>query len=316
MTRFSLTFLGTSAAIPTRERGLAATVVQHGGHTLLVDCGEGTQRQLRASRVGLVSVDAVLLTHLHGDHCLGLIGLLKSYDLLGRTKSLLVTGPAGLLAFIDLIAPLVGPVGFEVTTQELAPGEEVTGLGGRAAQGMGICGYATRHAVPSVGYRFHEPDRPGVFDPARAQALGLRPGPDYAALQARQPVRHGGRWISPEQVVGPTRPGRLVVLTGDTEPCHATVEAARGADLLVHEATFLADDRQRARQVQHTCADEAARIAAEAGVRSLALTHLSAKVSPVDVLAQARAVFADCFVPNDLDQVEVAYPSRDEPLSP
>lgn len=299
---FTVTFLGTAAAVPSAERGLAGTVIQHDGKTVLVDCGEGTQRQMRRSAVGLVEVDAVLLTHLHGDHCLGLIGLLKSYDLLSRTKPLLVSGPVGLHAWAELISPLVGPLRFDVQLEQLTPGQQVTLAGSR----LQLDSFATRHAVPSLGYRVAEPERPGRFDADRADELGLKPGPVFAALQRGEIVHtESGRAIAPEHVLGPARAGRCVVLTGDTEPTEATVQAAQGADLLVHEATFLVADRERARATTHSCAAEAAKIAQLAGVRRLALTHLSQRVRGHEVLAEARAGFADCFVPDDLDHYEV-----------
>ena len=299
----TVTFLGTSAALPTAERGLAATVVRRGGLSVLVDCGEGTQRQLRRSALGLIPVDAVLFTHLHGDHCLGLIGLLKTYDLLGRTEPLELCGPVGLHSWVDTVAPLVGRVGFDVTVHEVTPGQSCA----TSSPAWQIRAFATTHSVPSVGWRFEEATRPGVFDIGRAAALGLRPGPDFGTLQRGGTVEHDGRTVRPEDVLGPPRPGRLVVLTGDTEPCEGTLDAARGADLLVHEATFSAADRERARLTRHSCADEAAQLAAAAGVRRLALTHLSQRLTAADIHAEAAPSFPGVTVPDDLTQYEVPH---------
>ena len=297
---FSVTFLGTSAAIPTRDRGLSATLVRHGGASILVDCGEGTQRQLRRSSAPVFLVDVVLLTHLHGDHFLGLIGLLKSYDLLRRATALHIVGSPGVNMALERISRLVGPLGFEVVIREQGPGE-VPGL----PIGLRVDAFETAHSVPSQGYRLQEPPHPGTFDVAAARRLGVPAGPLYGRLQRGQTIEHDGRLIRPADVLGPSRRGRSVVLTGDTEPCRATVDAAAGADLLVHEATFTSAQRDRARAVRHSCADEAARVAAEAGVGSLALTHLSQTVSAADLLTDARPVFDRCFVPDDLDELRI-----------
>lgn len=299
--RFTVTYLGTSAAIPTTERGLAATAIQRGSRTLLIDCGEGTQRQLRRSAVGLVEVDGICFTHFHGDHYLGVIGLLKSYDLLGRRKPLQVWGPAGVTEVFTMIAPVIGPLGFELLIEEAHPGRPVR----LAGDDLQITPFATQHAVPSLGYRLAEPSRPGVFDVAAAQALGLAPGPGYAALQQGRSISVNGRTIRPVDVVGPARPGRSVALTGDTEPCQATVEAAAGVDLLVHESTFVASERDRARATRHSCADEAARVASAAGARLLALTHLSQRSSATQVSAEARPFVDNVVVPNDFDSYEL-----------
>ncbi|HWH14307.1 MAG TPA: ribonuclease Z, partial [Miltoncostaeaceae bacterium] len=304
-----ITFIGTSASVPTAGRGTAATLVARGGDRLLVDCGEGTQRQLLRSGLGLVDVDAVLLTHLHGDHYLGLPGLLKTFGLRDRTAPLPVVGPPGLAALLGVLRPVIGRTAFPLEVREVAEGVAWTAPGAR------VEAFPTRHSVPSVGYALIEEARPGAFDVDAARSLGVPPGPLFGRLQRGQEIALGdGRRVRSAEVLGPPRPGRRVVLTGDTEPCAATVVAAHRADLLVHEATFAAADGARARATRHSTAREAAEVGRQAEVALLALTHLSNRLMPRDARAEAEAVFPRVVVPRDFDQVEVPFPERGAPV--
>jgi ribonuclease Z len=307
-----VTLLGTSASVPTAARGTAATLISRGGERWLVDCGEGTQRQLLRSGLGLVDVDAVLVTHLHADHFLGLPGMLKTYGLRGRTRPLPLVGPRGTAALMQTLAPIVGRLPFALELRELRAGVALAGDGWR------IDGFPTRHSVPSLGYALVEDDRLGTFDVAAAERLGVRPGPDYGALQRGRPVVTAAGplvdpVVRPEDVVGPPRPGRTVVVSGDTEPCDTTWEAARGAAVLVHEATFLERDAERARETLHSTALEAGELAEDAGVGLLVLTHISGRDAPADFLAEAASTFPRVHLGRDFDQIEVPFAERGAP---
>jgi ribonuclease Z len=298
----SLFFAGTAGSVPTARRGLPALLLRAGGDRLLFDCGEGTQQQLLRS-VGLPELDAVFLTHYHLDHWLGIIGILKTFDLRGRERPLTVYGPPGLNALLDAMRPAWGRVSYPLALEELDPHEEV------AFDGYVVAPFPVEHRVRAYGYSFAEDDRPGRFDAETAARLGVTPGPDFGRLQAGETVNG----VTPEQVLGEPRRGRRIVYTGDTAPCQATEVFAHEADLLVHEATFLDDELARARETGHSTARQAAEVAAAAGVKLLALTHLSTRYFPRDVRDEARAVFPDTLVPRDFDTIEVPFPERGEP---
>jgi len=270
-------------------------------HRFMIDCGEGTQRQLARS-VGLVDVDAIFLTHYHADHWLGVPGLLKTFDLRERDRDLQLFGPPGLKRMMAMIEGAVGSTRYRVVAEELEAGDAVE------FPGFAVDAMAVRHRGASFGYAVVEPDRPGRIDLERAAAAGLAPGPDLGRLQRGEPVNG----ITPADVMGPDRPGRRVVLSGDTSPCDAIREAAWRADLLVHEATFLDEDLERARDTHHTTAREAAELAAEARVRLLALTHVSMRASPRLIEEEARAIHPSTVVPRDLDLIEVPYREKGE----
>ena len=303
-----VTFIGTAASVPTASRGTSATLVVRGGSRVLVDCGEGTQRQFLRSGLGLIDLDAILLTHLHGDHYLGLPGLLKTYALRGRTEPLAIVGPPGLAALLGALQAVVGRLPFPLDVGEAQPGRVL------ALDGASWEAFPTRHSVRSLGFALIEDPRPGMFDVAAARALGVSAGPLYGRLQHGDTIRVGDAEVRPEQVLGPPRAGRSVVITGDTEPCEATVVAATGAELLVHEATFLDEERERARETRHSTAREAADVARRAGVQLLALTHLSSRFLAREIRKEAAAVFGETVVPRDFDQVEVPFPERGVPI--
>jgi ribonuclease Z len=298
----SLFFAGTAGSVPTPRRGLPAVLLRAGGDRILIDCGEGTQQQLLRS-IGLPEVDAVFLTHFHLDHWLGLVGMLKTFDLRARERTLDVYGPPGLRALFRDLRPLIGRTGYPVQATELEPHAEV------GFDGYAIASFPVKHRVEAYGYAFVEEDRPGRFDVDAARALGVTEGPDFGRLQRGETI--GG--VTPEQVVGPDRPGRRIVVSGDTAPVQTVEVYAHGADLLVHEATFCEDERDRARDTGHSTARQAAEIARDAGVKLLALTHLSTRYFPREVREEARATFADTVVPRDFDAIEVPFPERGEP---
>jgi ribonuclease Z len=298
----SLFFAGTAGSVPTARRGLPALLIRRGGDKLLVDCGEGTQRQLLRS-VGLPEVDAVLLTHFHADHWLGLPGMLKSFELRDREAPLTVFGPRGTREVLGTLGRIVGRLRYPFAVRELEPGDEVA-LGGYAIHAFNV-----RHRGPAYGYALVEDPRPGRFDAELAQSLGVRFGPDFGRLQRGETVDG----VRPEQVVGEDRPGRRIVYSGDTMPVQTVEVYAHHADVLVHEATFCEDERARARETGHSTARQAAQLAYDADVKLLALTHLSTRYFPREVREEARSVFENSVVPRDFDEIVVPFPERGEP---
>jgi ribonuclease Z len=300
-----LLFLGTSAARPTAERNVSALVLTRGGETLMFECGEGTQRQML--RYGVTfALNDVFFTHFHADHFLGIIGLVRTLGLQGRTDPMRLTGPRGAQKLLGQALALgVERAAFEVEVVEVEPGQEL------ARDGYDLKVFGVEHGGGAVGYALVEKDRLGRFDPDRAREMGVPEGPLWGKLQRGQTVRlEDGREVGAETIVGPPRPGRKLVYSGDTRPCAGTIEVAQGADLLVHEATFGEEEKDRARDTGHATAREAAEVAKLAGVRRLVLTHLSARYSrdPATLLDEARAVFPETVVAKDGFEVEVPFP--------
>ncbi len=262
-----LVFLGTAGSAPTGRRSPTALLLRRGGDRLLIDCAEGTQRQLMRSNVGLLDFREVFLTHYHADHYLGLPGMLKLQpgDVLDRGEYRVVT-------------------------------------------------FKVAHGVPALGYALVEEPRPGRFDVPTADALGVPPGPERGRLQSGEAIAlDDGTVVTPEQVLGPPRPGRKVLITGDTAPSLGYLDLAQGAELLVHEATFCEEERERAQETSHSTAREAAQVAKAAGVRMLALTHLSSRYFGPEVLREAREFFPETVVPRDFDVIEIPFAERGVP---
>jgi ribonuclease Z len=298
----SLFFAGTAGSVPTAHRGLPALLLRRGADRILFDCGEGTQRQLLRS-VGLMDLTDVFITHFHADHWLGLPGMLKTFDLRAREKPLTIYGPPGLAKLLQSVRHVWGGVGYHVEVVELADDEQVE------RDEYVIEPFPVEHRGLAYGYALIEDDRPGRFDAALAEQLGVKPGPDFGRLQ-RGEVVDG---VRPEQVIGEHRPGRKLVISGDTAPSDVLVEVAYRADLLVHEATFTREEAERARQTQHSTAEQAAKAALEADVRLLALVHLSTRYGGREIREEAQAVFPKTVVPRDRDEIVVPFPERGEP---
>ncbi len=302
----SVVFLGTGGSVPSARRSTASVLVVRGGERLLFDCGEGTQRQMQRS-LGLVQVDEIYLTHFHADHMLGLPGLLKTYDLTDREPSLTVYGPPGLRDLFTTLRPLVGRLGFEVELVELRPGDAAP------HEGYEVQSFEAAHSVRASGYALVEEDRPGRFDPAAATAAGVPEGPAFAALQRGEEVEGASGTVRPDQVMGSSRAGRTVVISGDTAPSPATVMAAADAELLVHDSSFTEEEVQRAAETGHSTVGQAAAVAAEAHVKMLALVHISSRYHVGAVLEEAREVYEATVAPRDFDIVEIPFPERGEP---
>jgi ribonuclease Z len=307
-----LTFLGTGAACPSLERNVSSIALAREGETMLFDCGEGTQRQMM--RYGVTfAFREIFFTHFHSDHLLGVIGLVRTLGLLNvfggaeRREGLVLYGPKGARRILQHAMEVgIERVKFPLEIVELRPGDRL----GR--DDYDIVTFETDHRADTIGYALVEHQRLGRFDPDRARALGIPEGPLWGKIHKGETITlDDGRRIAPSELVGEARPGRTVVISGDTRPVAALEEAAKGADLLVHEATFSQEDHQRARETGHSTSLEAAEIAARAGVRQLVLTHISPRYSreAPELLAEARAVFPETVIARDGMEIEVKYPA-------
>jgi ribonuclease Z len=302
----SVLFLGTAGSMPTVQRAPASLLIRRGGDRILIDCGEGSQRQLLRS-VGLPELEHVFLTHFHADHFLGLPGMMKTFTLRGRDLPLHIYGPRGLHGLLSDLRRIYGKLSYEVKAVELEPTDEIEFSGFR------IGAFSVVHRTEALGYVLAEEDRPGRFDPEQALRLGVTAGSLFGELQRGVPVEANGRTVRPEDVMGNARRGRRLVFTGDTEPCATTVAVAQGAELLVHDGTFSAEEQERARVTGHSTAVEAARVAAEAEVSLLALTHLSSRYFGPAIEKEAREVFERTVVPRDFDVIDIPFPEKEGP---
>lgn len=307
----SLVLLGTSASRPTIERNVSSLALVREGETMLFDCGEGTQRQMMRYGVAF-SLNDIFFTHFHADHVIGVIGLMRTMALQGRTDALRLWGPKGAARHLQRAEQFgVDRVTFPVQIAELAPGEAVK------RDDYAIVPFAVEHGPgPAFGYSLVEEDRKGRFNPELARSMGIPEGPLWGRIHRGEGVTlPDGRVVEPPQLVGPRRPGRTVVITGDTRPCDSTLGAARGADLLVHEATFGDEEAERAVETGHSTAREAAQLARRAGCRRLLLTHFSARYSrdANELESQARSEFPDVTIGKDGMEIEIPFPTS--PLS-
>lgn len=298
----SIFFAGTGGSLPSPRRGLPAILVRRGGERILIDCGEGTQRQLISS-VGLVDLDDIFLTHYHADHWLGLPGLLKTFDLRAREEPLCLYGPPGLRALLTDVMRFAGRTTYELRIIELEPGEVLE------RDGYRLAAIPVSHRGPAYAYVLFEDERPGVFDPEAAVAAGLTPGPEFGRVQRGETVRG----VSPDRVMGAPRPGRKIAISGDTRPSESLKAAAHGADVLVHEATFAIEDAERAYETGHSTASQAAGLARDAEVQVLALYHFSIRYPAGLLRDEAREIFPGTVLPRDFDTIEIPFPERGTP---
>lgn len=303
-------FLGTSAARPTVERNVSALAVVREGETLLFDCGEGTQRQMMRYGTSF-GFREIFFTHFHSDHMLGLTGLLRTMGLLNvigqtdREEGITLYGPKGARQILGAALSIgVERTRFPVSIYELKDGDVLK------RKEYDLCAFATEHRTDSLGYSLVEHDRKGRFDPDHARAMGIPEGPLWGRIHKGEAITlEDGRRIESHELVGPPRPGRTVVISGDTRPSATLRDAAKGADLLVHEATFTHEDAERARETGHSTAREAAQLAHDAKVRSLVLTHISPRYSreAPELLEEARAIFPETVVARDGLEVDVPF---------
>jgi len=301
----SVRILGTSASRPTVERNVSSLAIHREGETLMFDCGEGTQRQMMRWGVSFALAD-IFFTHLHADHILGVIGLIRTMALQGREDRLTLWGPQGSSRILKRAEGL----GFERAT---FPVEiiEVAADSPIKRQGYAIVPFEVDHRnSQSLGFALVEETRKGRFDPDHARRLGIPEGPMWGQIHRGQPVTlPDGRVIQSSELVGPPRPGRRVVVTGDTRPCAATIEHSREADLLIHEATFGDEEAERAVETGHSTAREAAGVARNANARRLLLTHFSARYSrdPGDLEREAKEVFPHLVMARDGMEIDVGF---------
>jgi ribonuclease Z len=299
-------FLGTGGSVPTARRATACLLARVGGERLLFDCGEGSQRQMQRS-TGLVQVDEIYLSHYHADHYLGVPGLLKTYDLNGRERELRVIGPPGLFELFKALRRIFGRLGYEVELIELEPGEAVR------HDGYEVRSFPVEHRMTAFGYALVEDERPGHLDPEAAARFGVTPGPDLGRLQRGETVEGSAGPVRPADVMGASRVGRKVVISGDTAPCEMTRMAAHQAQLLVHDGSFAVEETARAAETGHSTARQAAELAREAEVKVLALVHVSSRYDVRSVLDEAREVFEGAIAPRDFDVVAIPFPERGDP---
>jgi ribonuclease Z len=300
-----LRFLGTSAARPTVERNVASIALLREGEAFLFDCGEGTQRQMM--RYGITfNIDDVFFTHFHTDHLLGIVGLMRTMSLQGRTAPLRLWGPPGAERMIRRAETLGSErLSFGLEIRELVPGDAIP------RKGYLIHTFALDHrGPPSLGFVISEEERKGRFNPELATELGIPEGPLWGRVHRGESITlDNGEVIHPSVLVGETRPGRKVVITGDTRPCAETILAAQGADLLVHESTFGEEEAARAVETGHSTAKEAAQVARMAGVRKLVLTHVSARYTrdAAELETEARTIFPETRVARDGLEIDVPF---------
>jgi ribonuclease Z len=303
-----VTFLGTAASRPTVGRNVSALMIQREGDLLLFDCGEGTQRQMMRYATGF-AVHDIFFTHLHADHFLGVTGLLRTMALQGREEPMRLWAPQGGSAILHQAVNLgMERVPFAVDIIELSADERVQ------RSDYDIVAYRSKHGRNSLGFALVEAERLGRFNPERARELGVPEGPLFGKLHRGEAIEVDGRTITPADIVGPPRPGRRVIYTGDTRPCRETQQIARNADLLIHDATFSNDEALRAKETDHSTAREAANVAKRASVLRLALTHISARYAddarPLE--REARDVFSNSIVAHDGLVIEVPHRDAEE----
>ncbi|MDR1405112.1 MAG: ribonuclease Z [Candidatus Methanoplasma sp.] len=291
-------FLGTGASIPSRDRGMPAVAVRCGTETVLFDCGEGTQRQMMVSPFSFMKIKGIFITHMHGDHFLGLPGLIQTMGLSGRKEKLFVCGPEGLSDAVNTFLSICeGEIGYDLETIDMVSGDRL------AFGGFSVTAFRTEHTVPSLGYKFTENESRGRFDRKKAAALGIRPGPDFSRLHSGEPIGD----VTPDMVIGPPRSGCSVVYSGDTVPCRELSSAAMGADVLIHESTFSGKESELAETHRHSTAVQAAETARDCGCRVLFMVHTSNRYDIKDTLAEeAERIFADSLIPDDMTLYRVS----------
>lgn len=292
-----LTFLGTGGSVPTTKRNTLSIALRLGPEVLMFDCGEGTQRQLMASSVSFMRITSIFITHHHGDHFLGLPGLIQSMNFFGRETPLHIYGPEGTRDMVDAVLQLgIFDRKYDVRGHDLMPEDVVNG------DGYKVTAFKANHTIPALGFAFQEDDRPGRFDPDRAKGLGVKEGPSFSRLVEGGSVKVGESTVTPDMVMGPPRKGLRLVYSGDTAPCPELRAACQGADVLIHEATVTSDLGAKAREFGHSTVRDAALLARDSQVAALFLVHISGRYEEADeLLEEAHGIFDSTTVPNDLD---------------
>lgn len=302
MSQLELIFLGTGGSWPTVQRNVTSVALKKDGSVLLFDCGEGTQRQIQRSSLSYMQISHIFISHFHGDHFLGISGLLQTMQLNDRKEPVHIYGPAGMDELsVKLVTLGYFKPNFPIFSHEVFDGDTLS------FDRFSIDVLKTDHGVPSLAYRYREPERPGKFNKPKALSLGIPEGPFFSKLQQGKTITlSDGRKIQPQMVLGPPRPGRTVVISGDTRPINEMIPFAKHADVLIHEATFGESLKDRAHDYGHTTATQAAKIASEANVDRLVLTHISPRYLKTKQLKkEAEEVFKPVLIPKDLDSLKI-----------
>ncbi len=302
MTQLRIIFLGTGGSWPTVKRNVSSLAIKRGSEILLFDCGEGTQRQFQQSNLSYMQISKIFITHFHGDHFLGLPGLIQTMQLNDRDTPLHIYGPKGMEELTDHLLTLgYFRPSYEIISHDITNGDKVE------FEDYSIHMLKVKHNVPTFSYCLEEHQRPGKFNKPKALELGIPEGPLFSKLQCGQTITLGnGKKITPDMILGPSRKGRKIVISGDTMPCEEMIAFSKNADVLVHEATFDSELEDIAKEYGHTTAAQAAEIAKKAKVEKLFLVHISPRYLDYRVLENdARKIFVQSFVPKDFQEIEI-----------
>ena len=292
-----LLFLGTGASVPSRDKATSCIAVRSGSDIILMDCGEGSQRQIMISPFSFMKIKVILITHLHGDHVFGLPGLLQTMSLSGRKDPVTVYGPEGIRNCVESFMTVTeGETVYPLEVIEVSGGETID-VGNTL-----VTVYRTEHNIPSVGYTVREKDRPGKLDKEKAEALGIRSGPDMSRLKNGETVDG----VAPEQVLGPPVKGVSVSYTGDTRPCQTLIDGSRDVTVLIHESTYMSKEEKLSEEHAHSTARQAAEDAVSCGAGYLVLTHISNRYDDVSAVeSEAREVFPKSSAAMDMQLYEI-----------
>ena len=304
MTQLSIIFLGTSGSWPTVKRNVSAIAIKRGSEILLFDCGEGTQRQFQKSNASYMQLSKIFITHFHGDHFLGLPGLIQTMQLNDRKKSLSIYGPKGINQLMENILNLgYFHPDYKINTYELND-EDILHFGEYTINIIKV-----DHGVTTLGYSIQEKSRPGKFDKKKALKIGVPEGPLFSKIQKGETITlKNGQIIKPKQILGPARKGRKIVISGDTKPTKKMIDFAKFADILIHDSTFDSKLQDIANDYGHSTACQSAEIAKNAKINKLFLTHISPRYLDNEILEKdARKIFKNSYVARDFQEIEVHY---------
>ena len=285
-------FAGTGASVPSRERSQSCVAVRSNKDIILFDCGEGSQRQIMISPFSFMKIKAIFISHMHGDHFLGLPGLLQTMSMSSRKDDILVVGPAGFKDTLQCVMDACGGnISYNVDIIEASDGDTFV------FKGFTVKTFGVIHNIPALGFVLEENERPGRFDKNKAISLGLKEGPEFSRLQKGETVNG----VRPEDIIGPVRRGRKVVYSGDTIRCERLTEIAKDADVLIHEATYSSADAALAEEHMHSTTADAARTAKDADVSLLMITHMSNRYEDLSELEkECREIFPNTIAAKDM----------------